>query len=110
MGSKMKGMAAEAATASGRGPLSMSLYWPSRVTTPTAKSCMWGCVHWLSAPAHSSKRLGAAILNLLSQAEADHGKRCISLCVPSAHELDILPLVAPDWQKFAPLLGCSKHG
>ena len=39
-GPKMKGMAAEAATASGRGPELMSRCWPRRDTTPTAKS--WG--------------------------------------------------------------------
>ena len=38
-GANTKGMAAEAATASGKGPLSISRYVPSAATTPTAKSC-----------------------------------------------------------------------
>ena len=38
-GSKTKGMAAEAATASGSAPLSISLYSPFLATTPTANSC-----------------------------------------------------------------------
>lgn len=35
----MKGIAIDAATASGKGPLLMTSYWPFRFTTPTAKSC-----------------------------------------------------------------------
>ena len=69
-GSNTKGIAAEAATASGSAPLSMSLYCPSLDTTPTANSCMHGVVClrvWLRKGAFAGIDYGAGTIHRIWQ-------------------------------------------
>ena len=73
-GSKTKGMAAEAATASGSAPLSMSLYSPFLDTTPTANSCtIYGVSHG-AHPFQAHEVLSCyRVASMVTEGQADRG-------------------------------------
>ena len=81
-GSKTKGMAAEAATASGSAPLSISLYSPFLDTTPTANSCTVCGVSHGAHPSQAYEVLSCyRLAGMVTEGQVDRAGHSV-FCIP----------------------------